>query len=49
MDSGYIDYDNNNEKFPKAEDTLYLIYKAVNSSFAKRMWNNVGTVNCRKP
>jgi V8-like Glu-specific endopeptidase len=47
MEIGYSDYDGNKEKFPKAEDTLYLIYRAVNTPYAKKMWNNLSTVKCR--
>lgn len=39
MESGYDAADGTRRKLGKAEDTLYLIYQAVRSSFALDIWN----------
>jgi hypothetical protein len=47
MEVGYTDYDDQLQRLPKKEDTLYLMYQAVNSPIAKKLWNDPSTVNCR--
>ncbi|MEO1142121.1 MAG: hypothetical protein AAFW66_07230 [Pseudomonadota bacterium] len=47
MEVGFTDVDGSTVKFPKKEDTMYLIYKAVSSSFARRIWNDHSTAVCR--
>ncbi len=47
MEDGFTNYDGQQQKFEKAEDTLYLIHKAVKSSFAKNLWDNISNVNSR--
>lgn len=39
MTSGFRDYEENIQVFEKSEDTLYLIYLAVSSFIAKKLWN----------
>ncbi len=46
MEVGYVDYQGQKVKLPKAEDTLYLMYLAVRSSIAKNCWENDGSVKC---
>ena len=47
MAEGFTDFDGNKVNFEKAEDTMYLIYKAVASSIARRIWDDQTTANCR--
>ena len=47
MDRGFVNYDGVVQKFPKAEDTLYLVYQAVRSKIARKLWNTHGNVECR--
>lgn len=47
MEVGFKDFDGNQVKFPKNEDTMYLIYKAVASSIARRLWDDASTARCR--
>jgi hypothetical protein len=46
MEVGYVDYDKSTRKFPKSEDTLYLMYKAVNSSVAENLWRDIKSTRC---
>ena len=48
METGFENYDKATQKFPKKEDTLYLIYQAVSTDYAKKLWDNVSSVKCRK-
>lgn len=45
--SGYETCDGARRFFPKAEDTLYLIHKAVGSRIARGMWDDFANVVCR--
>ena len=47
MEVGFTNVDGQVQKFPKAEDTLYLMYLAVKTPFAKRLWDDTGNVRCR--
>jgi hypothetical protein len=47
MEVGFEDFDGQTVKFKKAEDTMYLIYKAVASSIALRLWNDNSSTICR--
>ena len=35
------------QKFPKAEDTIYAMHRAVTSGTAKKLWNDKDSVSCR--
>ena len=48
MEQGFTNYDHAAQKFPKKEDTLYLIYLAVRSNIAYDLWKQTSTVTCRK-
>lgn len=47
MEVGFRNADGEAQIFPKAEDTLYLMYQAVRSRFAKKLWNEIDNVQCR--
>jgi len=47
MEVGFVNVDGETQKFPKAEDTLYLMHKAVRSKFARNLWNDISNANCR--
>ncbi len=47
MEVGFRDFDGDIRKFKKAEDTMYLIYKAVSSKIARRLWDDTSSVVCR--
>lgn len=47
MEVGFENQDGEIKKFPKNEDTLYLMYLAVSSSIARDAWDNPDTVRCR--
>lgn len=47
MEKGFTDFDGQPRRLPKREDSLYLIYQAVNSSIAEGLWNDTSTVVCR--
>ncbi len=47
MEVGFTNVDGQVQKFPKAEDTLYLMYLAVKTPFAKRLWDDTDSVRCR--
>ena len=47
MEVGFTDVDGSTIRFPKKEDTMYLIYKAVSSSIARRIWDDHSTAVCR--
>lgn len=48
IEVGFTDFDGQAHRLEKQEDTLYLIYQAVNSSIAEKLWNDPSTVTCRK-
>ncbi len=47
IEVGYTDFDGQARRLDKQEDSLYLIYQAVNSSIAEELWNDPSTVKCR--
>ena len=47
MEVGFENQDGEIKKFPKSEDTLYLMYLAVSSSIARDAWDNPDTIRCR--
>jgi hypothetical protein len=47
MERGFLTYDHDIQRFPKKEDTLYLIYQAVRSEIAHQLWQQSNTVMCR--
>ena len=47
MERGFVNVDGHVQKFPKKEDTLYLIYQAVRSGIARKLWNATDAVSCR--
>jgi hypothetical protein len=49
MEVGFTNHQGELVKLPKAEDTLYVIYKAVKSPIAKKLWDDPNTVDCRIP
>jgi hypothetical protein len=48
IENGFMNYDQSLQKFPKKEDTLYLIYQAVQSDIARNLWQQNDNVTCRK-
>ncbi len=44
MESGIKDYDGNVQVFDKAEDTLYLMHKAVLSFVARKLWDDMASI-----
>lgn len=46
MTKGYKDFSGKVVKIDKAEDTLYLMYQAVNSFVAKKLWDDNTSVSC---
>jgi hypothetical protein len=48
MEVGFSDFDGNAQKLGKAEDSLYLIYKAVGSDIAKDYWTDPTPIDCRR-
>jgi Protein of unknown function (DUF1353) len=49
METGFTDFDGKKRTLAKAEDSLYLIYKAVGSDIAKDYWNDRTPIDCRVP
>ena len=47
MVSGFQNFDGENQAFEKAEDSLYLIYTAVNSFVAKNIWTDTTPIRQR--
>lgn len=47
MEVGFTDFDGRKRKLSKAEDTLYLIFKAVGSDIAKQYWDDPTPIDCR--
>ncbi len=47
MEIGFRTEDESMQIFSKAEDTVYLIYQAVRSPIARRIWDDQEDVNCR--
>jgi hypothetical protein len=46
MEVGYHNYDNQMVKLDKAEDTLYVMYEAVISKFARQLWDDTMSLRC---
>ncbi len=46
MAVGFQDYTGNISRLEKAEDTLYLMYQAVNSFVAEDLWDDNSSVDC---
>jgi hypothetical protein len=49
MEVGFHDYEGHLIKLEKTEDTLYLMYQAVNSFIAEDLWNDTSSVRCLLP
>ena len=47
MVTGFKNFDNDIQKFEKDEDTLYLIYKAVESFIARNLWDDKESIRRR--
>ncbi|HXI69314.1 MAG TPA: hypothetical protein VNN22_03040 [Verrucomicrobiae bacterium] len=46
MEVGYTNFDGQTVRLETAKDTLYVIYLAVDSSIAKKLWDTPGSVVC---
>jgi hypothetical protein len=42
MEVGFVNHDGQTTRLKKAEDTLYVMYQAVVSIFARNMWSDRG-------
>lgn len=47
MEVGFTNADGETRTLEKQEDTLYLMYQAVKSDFARELWNNPASTSCR--
>ena len=47
MEVGFTNANQETQRFPKHEDTLYLMYLAVKSRIARSLWDDFRNVNCR--
>ncbi|MEZ5812473.1 MAG: hypothetical protein R3D45_13760 [Rhizobiaceae bacterium] len=47
MEVGFTDFDGKTRKVKRDKDVVYLIYKAVSSRKAKKLWDRKDTVVCR--
>jgi hypothetical protein len=48
MEVGFTDFNGNNIKLEKAEDTMYLMYLAISSFIAEDVWEDESTVICMR-
>jgi hypothetical protein len=46
MVKGIKSFSGKTVRLDKEEDTLFLMYEAISSSIAKRVWNDMASVNC---
>ena len=47
MEVGFVNYDSQVQKFPKREDTLYLIHQGVRTGMARDIWQQTDGIKCR--
>lgn len=47
METGIQTFDGEAQKFKKAEDTLYLMHKAVSSFIARNLWDDMASITRR--